>query len=149
MPERGLEIIFAVLLLYFALTAIFGKEGATPLISQQIFPLLAGIASILVHAAGVFYFRYCRLNGLDRVQTVATMAALHFTLNIGKATFFTGTGLIATHYIYQLIPAYLCAIFATRLGRYILKDYISEKMFTKGVAILLILLATRLLWKAF
>ena len=144
-----MEVIFSGLLLYFAINTILGKEGSTPRIPLQTFPLLAGIASILVHAAGVFYFRYCRLNGLNRLQTVATMAALHFSLNIAKAIFFTGAGLIESNYIYRLTPAYLCAIFGTRLGRYILKDHISEKMFSRGVASLLILLAVRLLWNAF
>jgi uncharacterized membrane protein YfcA len=149
MPERGLQIVFAALLLYFSLSAGLGKEGSTSRIPQQIYPFCAGIASILVHAAGVFYFRYCRMNGLDRVQTVATMAALHFTLNIGKAIFFTTSGMIAAQYTYQLIPAYLCAILGTRFGRYFLKDHVSEKMFTRGVSFLLSLLAIKIVWNAF
>lgn len=147
MPERGLEIVFAGVLLYFALNALFGKDDSPSLLPQPLYPFFAGIASIMVHAAGVFYFRYCRMNGLDRVQTVATMAALHFTLNIGKAVFFTSSGLIATDYTYRLIPAYICAILGTRLGQFILKDYISEKVFTAGVSCMLIILALRMAFK--
>jgi len=149
MPERGLEIVFAALLLYFALSTGLGKEDSISKIPQQVYPFFAGVASILVHAAGLFYFRYCRMHGLDRVQTVATMAAHHFTLNIGKAIFFTTSGMIAAEYSYRLIPAYLCAIIGTRFGRYFLKDHVSEKMFTRGVSFLLILLAIRLVWNAF
>ncbi len=142
-PQRLLEFVFAGILVYFSLNAIFGKEDAPSLLPQPLYPLLAGIASILVHAAGVFYYRLCRLNNLDRVQTVATIAVLHFTLNIVKAVFFTTSGLVDAKYIYTLTPAYIAAVAGTRLGKTVLKNYLSERMFSLGVAALLLLLALK------
>lgn len=77
------------------------------------------------------------------MQTVATIAALHFTLNIIKAIFFTTSGLVDSKYIFYLIPAYIVAVFGTRLGKSILKNYVSERMFTIGVAALLMLLSVK------
>lgn len=145
-PDHLIEIIFAVVLLYFSLSNLIGKSDSRALLPQPAYPFLAGIASILVHAAGVFFFRYCRMNALDRVRTVATMAALHFTLNIFKATFFTTSGLVNPKYIFNLIPAYICAVVGTRLGKTILVKYVSEKAFSIGVSGMLILLAVRMLW---
>lgn len=142
-PERLLEFCFAIILMYFALHSLFGKDDSPSLLPAFFYPLFAGIASILVHAAGVFYFRYCRMAGMGRVQTVATIAALHFTLNIFKAIFFTTSGLVDSKYIFYLIPAYIVAVVGTRLGKTILKNYVSERLFTIGVAVMLMLLAAK------
>lgn len=62
-PDRFLEFTFASILMYFALHSMFGKDDAPSLLPKSFYPLLAGTASILVHAAGVFYFCYCRMGG--------------------------------------------------------------------------------------
>lgn len=147
-PHDLLEIVFAIILAFYSLNALLGRKEAPSHLPMSCYPLFAGIASILVHAAGVFYFRYCRLNHLDRVQTVATIALLHFTLNIFKAIFFTTGGLIDPHYLYRLIPAYAAAVFGTRLGKTLLKRYVNERLFTVGVSSLLMLLAVKFFFSA-
>lgn len=143
-PERLLELTFASILMFFAVHSMLGKDDAQPLLPKSIYPLFAGIASILVHASGVFYFRYCRMSNMDRVRTVATISVLHFTLNIFKAIFFTSSGLVDPKYIYYLTPAYAAAVLGTRLGKTVLKNHVSEKMFTIGVSVIMMLLAIKL-----
>lgn len=147
-PVTLLEIIFASVLIWFAISNLLGQSASKSLLPQFCYPLLAGTASILVHAAGVFFYRYCRLNALDRVATVATMAALHFTLNIFKAIFFTTSGFVASSAIVTLFPAYILAVIGTRMGRTILTNYVSERGFSIAVSITLIILALRMLWHA-
>ena len=145
-PERLVTALFAGILIFFAVQSLLGRESGSSRLPRPLYPVFAGIASIMVHAGGVFYYRFCRMNGLDRLSTVATMAALHFTLNIFKALFFVGSGLVHSKYILYLIPSYLLAILGTRLGRGILKNYVSEKAFVRGVSLLLIILAARMVW---
>ena len=145
-PERIITALFAAILLFFAMQSLRGRDSSPGRLPTPLYPVFAGIASIMVHAGGVFYYRFCRINGLDRMATVATMAALHFTLNIFKAIFFVGSGLVHSDYLFYLIPSYCLAIIGTRLGRGILKNYISEAVFVRGVSLLLIILAVRMVW---
>lgn len=145
-PERLLNVVFAGLLLFFAVQTLADRPPGASRFPHQMYPLLAGIASVLAHAGGGFYFRYCRVNGLDRVATVATIAVLHFTLNIFKVSFFLTTGIITMEYLLYLTPAYLLSFLGTRVGKSILKNHVNEQVFSYSVATLLIILAVRMAW---
>lgn len=146
--EFILEKVFGVLLLYFAFTTLLKKESDKSLLPQNIYPLLGGLMSVLIHAGGLFFFRFARLNGLDRIATVATLAGVHFTLNIAKTIFFIAGGYVSTHYVYWLIPAYIMAFIGTWIGRNILKNHINETIFVRGIAIILLLMSIRFLTMA-
>ncbi|PLX68961.1 MAG: hypothetical protein C0603_04555 [Denitrovibrio sp.] len=141
-----LEKFLGLALLYFAVNAIRRKDETKSLIPSFMFPVMGGFMSIMTHAGGAFFFKYCRLNSLDRMQTVGTLAGVHFTLNIMKAIFFTVSGFAASSYIYTLIPAYIASIAGTNLGRYILKNHLDEDLFAKGVGALLIILSFKFLF---
>ena len=98
---------------------------------------------MLIHGGGVFFIRLCRASGLDRIQTVATVAAISFSMNIIKVLLFTGTGMVASKYIVTLVPAYIAAIIGTRIGRFLLTKHVNEKAFSQGMGVLLLLLAVK------
>lgn len=138
-----LEKIYAVLLVIFGISSLRNKETQKSLAPNFSYPVLGGFFSVLIHGGGVFFIRLCRASGLDRIKTVATVAAIHFTMNIFKVLFFTGTGVVDSKYVYTLIPAYLSAIVGTRLGRLILDKYVNEKVFSQGMGVLLMILAMK------
>lgn len=141
-----LEKIYAVMLIYFGVQAfVEGEPKDTPL-SHYGYPLLGGLFAALVHGGGAFFVRLCRNIGLDRIGTVATVAAIHFSMNILKALFFTGSGLVALDYVYKLLPAYVAAVVGTRIGRSVLKNHVSEKVFSCGVGALLLVLSLKYLF---
>lgn len=140
-----LEKLYAVMLVYFGVQAFVNADPKDSSLSRYGYPVLGGLFSALVHGGGAFFIRMCRNLGLDRLQIVATVAAIHFSLAVLKAVFFTGTGVIDTKYIYTLAPAYLAAIAGTRIGRTVLKNHVSEKAFSRGVGVLLLALALRFL----
>lgn len=140
-----LEKIYGLMLIYFGIQAFIDAEPKDTPFSHYGYPVLGGLFSALVHGGGVFFIRLCRNLGLDRLQTVATVAAIHFSMNIFKAIYFTSSGLVASQYIYILAPAYLAAIIGTRLGRNVLKQHVSEKAFSRGVGTLLLILSLKYL----
>jgi uncharacterized membrane protein YfcA len=143
--ENLFEKLFGVLLLIFAYLTVRNKEESKSLLPENVYPFLGGLASVLVHAGGLFFFRFARINGLNRIATVATLAGVHFTLNIGKTIFFIAGGYVAVHYTYQLIPAYIMAFTGAWIGRKILKEYINETIFIRGIATILVLMSIRFL----
>jgi len=140
------ETGYAMLLILFAVNMLRNSEQTRGLLPKTSYPLLGGVLAALMHSGGVFFIRFCQFHGLNRMQVVGTVAATHFSMNIFKAVFFTGTGLVPPAYIYKLIPAYIAAIIGTRLGRMLLKNHVSERGFTIGMATLLILLALKYLF---
>lgn len=143
--EQVFEKLFGLLLLIFAYLTVANKEESKSLLPENTYPFLGGLMSVLIHSGGLFFFRFARINGLDRIATVATLAGVHFTLNIGKTVFFILGGYVATHYIYQLIPAYIMAFIGTWIGRKVLKEYINETIFIRGIATILVLMSIRFL----
>jgi len=141
-----LEKFLGVALLYFSINAILRQDGNKSIVPTTIFPLIGGFMSITTHAGGVFFFKYCRIQKLDRIRTVATVAGVHFTLNIFKALFFTAAGYAALDYIYLLFPAYVASVVGTNLGRHILKKHLNESVFSISVGILLMMLAVKFLF---
>lgn len=140
-----LEKGFAVLLIFFSVGIL--KERTLPaVIPRAAYPVAGGFLSVLIHGGGPLFLQFCRSRSLDRVQAVATIAATHFTLNIFKVVFFTGTGILESKYLVLLIPAYFAAFVGTRLGRSLLKNHINEKAFGVGTGVLLLLLALNYLW---
>lgn len=140
-----LEKLFAIVLLWFAWNTYSGKDTEKSRIPTVLFPALGGVMSVLVHGGGAFFFRYCRILKLDRFKTVATLAGVHFTLNIGKAVFFTKAGFVSIDYIWKLLPAYVTAVIGTRLGKTILKKHLDENKFSIGVAILFFVLSVKMM----
>jgi len=140
-----LEKFLGCALLYFAINAVLKRDNMKSVIPTSLFPVMGGFMSIMTHAGGAFFFRYCRINNLGRIETVATLAGAHFTLNIFKAVFFTATGFAASSYIYTLMPAYVSSVAGTYMGRHILKNHMNEDLFVKGVAFVLIVMAIRFL----
>jgi len=140
-----LEKFLGFALLYFSFNAFMKRDNIKSILPVSVFPVLGGFMSIMSHAGGAFFFRYCRLNNLSRMETVGTLAGVHFTLNIFKAIFFTTSGFAATHYVYTLIPAYAASVAGTYTGRHILKNYMNEDLFVKAVAVVLLLIALRFL----
>lgn len=138
-----LEKIYAVMLVVFGIRALGNKDSQASLLPMAVYPALGGLFSAMIHGGGAFFIRLCRLRGLDRIGTVATVAAIHFSMNIFKACFFAGAHLINSEYILTLAPAYLSAIIGTRIGRTILKKYIDERMFSYGIGSLLLLLSLK------
>lgn len=141
-----LEKFLGLALIYFAFSALMKRDGAKSFIPGFMFPVFGGFMSIMTHAGGAFFFRYCRLNSLGRLETVATIAGVHFTLNIFKTLFFTTSGFAAAHYIYTLMPAYAASVAGTYIGRYILKHHMNEDIFVKGVALVLLVMSIRFLF---
>jgi len=141
-----LESFLGLALIYFSLNAILKKDGNKSFIPTFLFPVMGGFMSIMTHAGGAFFFRYCRINKLDRMATVATLSGVHFTLNVCKTGFFLAAGFAATSYIYMLIPAYIASVIGTNFGRYILKNHLNEDLFAKGVGIMLMILAMKFLF---
>ncbi|SEA77135.1 Uncharacterized membrane protein YfcA [Desulfuromusa kysingii] len=141
-----LEKIYAVMLIFFGIKALLNQKETTIHRVHCGYPILGGLFSALVHGGGVFFIRICRVSGLDRVQTVATVAAIHFSINIFKALFFTGSGLVDAKYIVTLAPAYCCAIIGTRVGRSVLKKHVNEQIFSYGIGTLLLLLSVKYLF---
>lgn len=138
-----LENIYAALLVILGISSLRNKDPRKSLSPNFAYPILGGFFSVLIHGGGVFFIRLCRASGLDRIKTVATVAAIHFTMNIFKVLFFTGTGMVDSKYLYTLIPAYVSAIIGTRLGRSLLTKYINEKTFSRGMGVLLLILAVK------
>ncbi|MBE0595936.1 MAG: sulfite exporter TauE/SafE family protein [Desulfuromonadales bacterium] len=141
-----LEKGFALLLLFFALDVLRPPKSQFSFFPAPVFPVAGGLLSVLIHGGGPLFLKFCRQHQLDRMQTVATIAANHFSLNILKAAFFTGTGLVAIDYVWMLLPAYVAAIVGTRLGRTLLKDHLSERGFSVGLGVMLLVLAINFLW---
>lgn len=143
-----LELCYGVLLLFFAFNLIWPRaEGAR--LPAPLYPPLGGFLSAVIHAGGPFTFAYCRAYRLGRVQTVATMAALHFSNNIFKGIFFGTSGLLSHVNISELLPACIVAVVGTRLGRTVLKKYVDERLFSLGVGVILLLLSARYLLRGF
>ncbi|WP_303720541.1 sulfite exporter TauE/SafE family protein [Malonomonas rubra] len=140
-----LETGYGVLLIYFAVNMLRNTDQTKALLPKSSYPVFGGVLSVLMHSGGVFFFRYGQFFGLDRLQMVGTIAAIHFSMNIFKAGFFTGSGIVDVHYLYTLTPAYLAAIIGTRIGRSVLKRYVNERMFSIGVASLLLVLTLKYL----
>jgi len=143
---RLLQGGYALLLIVFAVNMLRGTDQRKSLLPAPCYPLCGGLFSVLMHSGGVFMLRYGQFYALGRLQLVGTVAALHFFMNIFKTAFFTTSGMVESSYIYRLIPAYLAAILGTRLGRMVLGRYVDERLFSKGVAVLLLLLAARFLY---
>lgn len=141
-----LEKVYGGMLIYFAVQAFIDAEPRDRTWSRYGYPVLGGLFSALVHGGGAFFIRLCRSLGLDRMQTVATVAAIHFSMNIFKVVFFTGSGFVAVDQIYTLIPAYVAAVAGTRLGRSVLRNHVSEKAFSYGVGSLLFILSLKYLF---
>lgn len=140
-----LEKVYAAMLIFFGIRALIKpKEKKLPAVHFG-YPITGGLFSALVHGGGVFFIRICRGSGLNRMQTVATVAAIHFSMNIFKALFFTGSGLVDVKYVVTLAPAYLSAIIGTRIGRSVLKKHVSEQAFSYGIGILLLSLSVKYL----
>jgi uncharacterized protein len=140
-----LEKIYAVMLVYFGIQAFVNTEPKDSSLSLYGYPVIGGLFSALVHGGGAFFIRMCQNIGLNRLQIVATVAVTHFSLAILKAVFFAGTGVIEIKYIYTLAPAYLAAIVGTRIGRTVLKNHVSEKVFSYGIGALLLVLSVKYL----
>jgi len=138
-----LEKIYAGLLIVFGIKALRNKETEQTLLPRPFYPLMGGLFAALIHGGGAFFIRLFRSSGLDRVRTVATVAAVHFSMNIFKTLFFAGAKFIAPAYIFTLAPAYLAAIIGTRIGRTVLKKYVDEKFFSLGIGVLLLVLSLK------
>ncbi len=138
-----LEKIYAILLIIFGLKALLNKDTDQKLLPRPFYPIMGGLFAALIHGGGAFFIRLCRGSGLDRMQTVATIAAIHFSQNIFKTVFFAGAKFIAPAYIITLAPAYIAAILGTRIGRYILQHYVNEKLFSLGIGMLLLVLSVK------
>ena len=138
-----LEKLYASLLIIFGVKALRNKDSGKNLLPMSTYPILGGLFAALVHGGGVFFLRLCRLSGMDRIQTVATVAAINFSMNSFKVLFFAGAQYIAPTKIITLLPAYIAAILGTRLGRSILKNYVNERLFSQGMGILLLLLSLK------
>ena len=138
-----LEKIYAAMLIIFGLKALMNKDVDQKLLPRPFYPVMGGLFAALIHGGGAFFIRLCRGTGLNRMQTVATIAAIHFSQNIFKTAFFAGAKFIAPAYIITLAPAYIAAIIGTRLGRFILQHYVNEKLFSLGIGILLVLLSLK------
>lgn len=142
---RWFETGYGLLLILFAVNILSSRDQSKALLPKACYPLCGGVLSVLMHSGGVFFFRFGQFYGLDRIQLVGTVAAIHFSMNIFKAVFFTSSGMIEPSYLYRLAPAYIAAIFGTRIGRIVLKNHVDERLFSIGVAVMLLLLALKYL----
>ncbi|PLY01538.1 MAG: hypothetical protein C0622_06955 [Desulfuromonas sp.] len=139
------ETAYALLLIFFAVNILRQTDQTRALLPQPLYPVCGGILSVLMHSGGVFFFRFGQFYSLNRLQLVGTVAAIHLSMNIFKAIFFTGSGMVEVSYLYRLAPAYVAAVVGTRIGRAVLKNYVDERTFSIGMAILLLLLALKYL----
>jgi uncharacterized membrane protein YfcA len=142
----GFQKVYALLLMVFAVNLLRNREGRELRLPQGIFPSLGGLVSVLANGGGPLFLCLCRRRRLDRVQTVGTMAVTHFSLNIVKVAFFSGAGFVSADYVPLLLPAYAAAILGTRLGRGVLVNRFSERGFSIGVAIFMVLMAVDFLY---
>jgi len=139
----SLEKIYALLLGYFGLVALVRSKPKSSSATNYLYPVFGGFFAALIHGGGVFFIRRCQTLGLDRVGTVGTVAAIHFSMNIFKVAFFTGSGMVPPHFLFDLFPAYLAAIMGTWIGRNLLKNYLNENVFQRGMGVLLLIMAAR------
>lgn len=144
-----LEFGYGVLLLGFGFNLLWPRENSAPRLPSYFYPPLAGVLSALIHGGGPLVFAYCRSRQLNRMETVATMAAIHFSSNIVKGLYFGASGLLAVEQLIHLLPACAVAVVGTRIGRTLLQRYVDERLFSVGVGAILLLLATRYLVRGF
>lgn len=140
-----LEKVYAAMLIIFGIKALLNRDTDKTLFPRPLYPVMGGLFAALIHGGGAFFIRLCRGSGLDRIQTVATIAAIHFSMNIFKTIFFAGAKYISVSYIFTLTPAYIAAIIGTRIGRFILQKYVNEKLFSIGMGTLLLILSLKYL----
>ena len=148
MSTAWLELGYGILLLFFGFNLLWPQPEARQPLPLVCYPPLAGILSALIHGGGPLIYTYCRTQNLNRMQTVATMAAIHFINNISKGLFFGFSGLLLVEQLPSLLPACLAAIVGTRLGRTILQRHLDERLFSRGVGVMLLLLAVRYLLRS-
>ncbi len=138
-----LEKIYATMLIIFGIKALLNKDTEKRQFPAFTYPILGGLFSALVHGGGVFFLRLCQFSGMDRIQTVATVAAINFSMCCFKVLFFAGVQHVDPTRIITLFPAYIAAIFGTRIGRSVLKNYVDERTFSLGIGVLLLLLSLK------
>lgn len=142
------ELGYGLLLLAFGFNLMWPQPNQKQLLPAVLYPPFAGILSALIHGGGPLIFKYCRAQKLDRMQTVATMAGIHFVNNIGKGIYFGFSGLLLVEQLPTLLPACIAAVAGTRIGRTLLQRYLDERLFSLGVGVVLLLLASRYLLRS-